>query len=349
VSVVTAPALARISALASIRPRWIGRPITDLAIAFCWLPASVLGLLLNDNVHALRTFVGIVFIVSFLHQPLTLGLVYGDGEQFNRRRLMYLITPPIAFAAVLIGRNISLAMVGVIAGAWNIEHTLMQRYGLMRIYGRKGGDEHGRIEKTMLISWLVAVMTWLVTFADLEGLIVHIGMGATNAGGVRFLSSGRPVLQWLLVPVIGAAAWCTWRWVRAEIDSPTTRNPAKYAYVLSTALLMVLMVVNPIAGFAGYVAGHSLEYFAIVHRSLSRRAATGDSSAVARATRSPLRRGLVYGGYGAVIGAFIWATGTVLPAHLYGFAILFLGALHIFYDGFVWKLGRPKLAASLGI
>ena len=346
---VTAPSPLDRPAVSPPGPRWINRPIGDLAIAFCWLPASVVAFVLNDRVSALRTFVGIVFIVSFLHQPLTLGLVYGDREQFNRRRLLYVVTPFVAFAAVLIGRNISLTMVGIIAGAWNIEHTLMQRYGLVRIYGRKGGDEHGRLEKSMLISWLVAVLAWLVTFSDLEALIRHIGMGATNASGVRFLSSSRPVTQWLLIPVLATAAWFTVKWVRAEVRSVATRNPAKYLYMLSTALLLALMVVHPIAGFAGYVAGHSIEYFAIVHRSLSKRAATGDVSLVARATRTPGRRGLIYTGYVAAIGAFIWATGSVLPEHLYAFAILFLGAMHIFYDGFVWKLGRPKLAASLGI
>ena len=34
---------------------------------------------------------------------------------------------------------------------------------------------------------------------------------------------------------------------------------------------------------------------------------------------------------------------------LYAFAVLFFGALHILYDGFVWKLRRPAVAASLGI
>jgi hypothetical protein len=29
--------------------------------------------------------------------------------------------------------------------------------------------------------------------------------------------------------------------------------------------------------------------------------------------------------------------------------VLFFGALHILYDGFVWKLRRPALAASFGI
>jgi hypothetical protein len=29
--------------------------------------------------------------------------------------------------------------------------------------------------------------------------------------------------------------------------------------------------------------------------------------------------------------------------------VLFFGALHILYDGFVWKLRRPAVAASLGV
>jgi len=43
----------------------------------------------------------------------------------------------------------------VLAALWNAEHTLMQRYGVMRIYGRKAGDDHGRLEKPMLIAWLI--------------------------------------------------------------------------------------------------------------------------------------------------------------------------------------------------
>ena len=31
------------------------------------------------------------------------------------------------------------------------------------------------------------------------------------------------------------------------------------------------------------------------------------------------------------------------------FALLFLGGLHILYDGFIWKLRRPAVAASLGL
>jgi hypothetical protein len=45
----------------------------------------------------------------------------------------------------------------------------------------------------------------------------------------------------------------------------------------------------------------------------------------------------------------VYVTKSRLDGRLYAFAVLFLGALHILYDGFVWKLRRPAVAASLGI
>ena len=51
----------------------------------------------------------------------------------------------------------------------------------------------------------------------------------------------------------------------------------------------------------------------------------------------------------AAIIAVVWLTASPWDGQLYAFAVLFLGALHIFYDGFVWKLRRPAVAASLGI
>jgi hypothetical protein len=34
---------------------------------------------------------------------------------------------------------------------------------------------------------------------------------------------------------------------------------------------------------------------------------------------------------------------------LYRFAVLFLGGLHVFYDGFIWKLRRPAVAGRFAI
>ena len=33
----------------------------------------------------------------------------------------------------------------------------------------------------------------------------------------------------------------------------------------------------------------------------------------------------------------------------YTFAVLFLGGLHVFYDGFIWKLRRPSVARGFAL
>ena len=103
----------------------------------------------------------VIFVVSFAHQPLTLGLVYGDPAQRDAHRSLYRWAPWVALALIVVGLNVSLSLVAVMAGLWNAEHTLMQRYGVMRIYGRKVGDDQGRIEKPMLIIWLVAGIAYI--------------------------------------------------------------------------------------------------------------------------------------------------------------------------------------------
>ena len=88
---------------------------------------------------------------------------------------MYRWAPWVAFALILVGLNVSLTLVALMAGLWNAEHTLMQRYGVMRIYGRKAGDDHGRIEKPMLIIWLVAGIAYIGGYVDLQNLVAQVG------------------------------------------------------------------------------------------------------------------------------------------------------------------------------
>ena len=58
---------------------------------------------------------------------------------------------------------------------------------------------------------------------------------------------------------------------------------------------------------------------------------------------------MAYAAYFAAIATLVYFTWSPFNGRLYAFAVLFFGALHILYDGFVWKLRRPAVAASLGI
>jgi hypothetical protein len=321
-------------------------PVADIALGFCWLPIALIVHVAEPHLTAVQSIMGVIFLISFAHQPLTLGLVYGDPAQRDAHRTLYRWAPWIAFVLIIVGLNVSLTLVALMAGLWNAEHTLMQRYGVMRIYGRKAGDEHGRLEKPMLIVWLVAGIAYIGGYVDLQNLARKLGVGATNTRSLNLLdglSATARVVFWVaaLFGLVMAVRWC-----RAEVRLGAMASKPKHWYALGTAGLIVAVMVDPIAGVAGYVGAHAIEYFAVVHSSLRKR---NDQAPVATVTRTRTRRAAAYVTYFVAIGALVYVTKSRLDGRLYAFAILFFGALHILYDGFVWKLRRPAVAASLGI
>ncbi len=324
-------------------------PIADIALGWCWLPIALFVRALEADTSHVHAAMGTIFLLSFAHQPLTLGLVYGDPAQMRAHRRLCTWAPIVAAAMIVIGLSVSLSVVALVAGLWNAEHTLMQRYGVLRIYGRKAGDEHGSIEKPMLIAWLIAGMAFLAAYVDLDEMVARLGLDETNARSARLLADLRlPAIVVFWAAVAAGVSYAV-RWVHAERARGADVSVPKVLYAVGTLGLVVMVMLDPIAGIAGYVAAHAIEYFAVVHSSLRSRASTGDPSPVARATASRLRRASVYALYIGGTAALVWTTVSWLGHRAYAFAILFFGALHILYDGFVWKLRRPALAASLGI
>jgi hypothetical protein len=104
-------------------------------------------------------------------------------------------------------------------------------------------------------------------------------------------------------------------------------------------------VVDPVAGLIGFVGSHSLEYFVIVNRSVASEAQhAGTLGRVARLRHGRVSFFAVY--LAAASGLFVvlywWAPSRVLLV-----TVLTVGALHFFYDSFIWKLRKPAVAASL--
>jgi hypothetical protein len=329
---------------------WVHGPFADVLLGWCWLPVALIMHNLESSITKTQALMGIIFLISFAHQPLTLGLVYGDPDQRRAHRRFYLIAPFAAVILILIGLNVSLTLVGLTAGLWNAEHTLMQRYGVLRIYGRKAGDDHGPIEKPMLITWLVTALLFLGAYVDLPRFTSKIGFDGTNKRSIDILHSlGRDatIPFWIGAAVSVALAV---RWMRAERRRPASvARRAKWSYAAGTLGLLIAVMIDPVAGIAGYVAAHAIEYFGIVHSSLRRRSSSGDISPVARVSATRVLRSALYVVYFAAIVGLIAGTWDIWDGKVYTFAILFFGALHILYDGFVWKLRKPAVAASLGI
>lgn len=108
------------------------------------------------------------------------------------------------------------------------------------------------------------------------------------------------------------------------------------------------MLVDPVAGFVGYVGAHAVEYFVIVHRSLgSRWAEPGSGGAVGRSVRAPGGRRRFLLGYAVAMVVLVGGLRWYGSSRLHLTTILVLGGLHVLYDGFIWKLRRPSVAAGL--
>ncbi|MCX7621125.1 MAG: hypothetical protein N2037_09825 [Acidimicrobiales bacterium] len=144
-------------------------------------------------------------------------------------------------------------VLAIAGGLWNAEHTLMQRYGITRIYGRKVGQTDGRGELVMLFSWLMLAFVWVAADPRTPEKAAAVSLGENNEQAVDVLSSLQPAARWLVVPTVMVAASMLLRWTRREFGSARARsaNPAKWLYVGSTATLFLAILADPLAGLMG--------------------------------------------------------------------------------------------------
>jgi hypothetical protein len=84
-----------------------------------------------------------------------------------------------------------------------------------------------------------------------------------------------------------------------------------------------------------------------VHRALGSRFADGSGGSLGRTMRRPGGRRRFFGGYVAAFVVLVVIEATVAGPVVYTFTVLFLGGLHVLYDGFIWKLRRPSVACGL--
>ena len=333
--------------------RWIYRAGTDVVIALCWVPAYVLAHALSTGAIGddrwLRDVVTWTLIASLLHQPITLLLVYGDRGQFALRRALFTWSPVAAIVVVSIAVGLELWLIVPIAALWNTVHTVQQRYGLCRIYARKSGYGSARLDRLLLFSWIGAAAVVAGARPSTESQLDRVALGATNADGVRMLTSIRPYAVWLLVPVFALAIGALAAVVRQEWQHRAEANHGKWLYQGATLTLIVAMIVDPLAGLVAWVIAHSIEYVIVVQRTMATRYPQPSRSSWLARTGAGPRRWTVLAGLLAAFLALHVNLQHRMPSHLYLDILYTVGVLHFWYDAFIWKMRKPAVAADFGI
>lgn len=324
---------------------WIRRPIADGTLALAWVPFAMAAHATEGNPVVLRSLVAGVMFLSFTHQPLTLPLVYASPWRRRSHPAIFLWAPAVAVATVVVFSRVSLVLLAVVGALWNAEHTLMQRYGITRIYGRQAGDTQGGMERWMFVGWLAVPLLVAAARGQLLPIVNRLDISNVDSTAAKVLAQMAVEARYLLVPVVAGTAYVTVRWMRAEFRAGRTFNPGKHFYVASTAALFAAALFDPIAAVVGFVGSHSLEYFFIVDRSLS--SEVRQQGPLGTLLRLRGGRAIFWGGYaGAVTGLFLLLYRLAAPRLLI-VSVLVIGALHFFYDSFIWKLRKPEVAASL--
>lgn len=328
--------------------RWICGQSVDMAMAFSWVPFSILAMANLESPENLKTLMFYVFLFSFMHQPLSLLLVYGDGERFAMRRSLFIWSPLVFGVAIYAALHLSPLVLALLAGVWNVEHTLMQRYGITRIYGRMAGQKDGGVELLMLFSWLIMAAAWAAADPHTIERVASLGIRGANRSAFEVFAEWRTAAEALLIPIAAIVLVLTAKWLQEERQR--TRNPAKYVYMMSTLTLFVVMIANPVMGFIGYVGAHSYEYFVIVYRAIDKGYIEPKrmDSVLGQISNGSLGRYGLFLGYIILIISMIYFLENYASYLIYSMIFFTLGALHFFYDGFIWKLRNPEVARSVG-
>src|SRR4051812_21206132 len=172
------------------RPAWILGPAPDLLVALAWVPVFLLAHQAvsphgpsADNLA--RNLVAGALVLSFMHQPLTLALVYGDRRRFDGHRRLFVWGPVIAVAVIVSVLRLHLAVLIVpVAAVWNTVHTLQQRYGLSRIASKKAGYGSARLDRAVLYVFMGAALLAVAAAPGTGALIKRLSLDDTTAKSV---------------------------------------------------------------------------------------------------------------------------------------------------------------------
>lgn len=362
-----------------MRPAWIRGPLWDTALlAFAWVPLYawfVFGLRLGNGggdvvlggqrFGALALATVVVLAITFVHRHYTFVLVYGDAPTFGERARAYVLAPLVLFGLLWLAITydptvvqIGATRVGawqlalVTSGAWNVWHTVQQRYGIFRIYAARAGrglEARSHAVRDRLLVWSLVVLVALALVEFRRATFVG-HEAARQAMFVALPIVTHPAFEAVAAALALGALGIALAWARAEWAVPLTpreRLPRLTFLGSTVALLAVFVVHGPIVGYLCFGTAHALEYVAFVHhfgeRKFAARGGTRTPASIALG-RPLVAAPLLAGGLAAIYVVLQ----PVADSSVYLTYYLGSSMLHFLYDGWIWKVRKPEVARPLG-
>jgi hypothetical protein len=255
-------------------------------------------------------------------------------------------------------------VVGVIAAIWNIWHTLMQKFGIMRVYAAKSTVPLDKrtppwVDRLMIFGSFPFLAVWIgpAQREVIQGQAKSITQYVMPA--VDFLEG---VQSYALVPAafLAAGSVANFVWFEWKNTRFASKQRLSMAFAL-TALNLCFLFFSPLKVYIAYGFSHGIEYMTFVWAFLRRRYAQPQAHRplIQRLLTRPV---LAYGIFTLSIAAVFFGIeyGDDFGLHAGGVKIfdikfgtwLFAFAIwqsiaHFYFDGFLWKMRAPAVRASL--
>jgi len=320
---------------------WIKNPKFDLFyLTFGWITLFLAFVVFNQYYGVL---IITVLVFSFVHRHYTFALVYGQKEEFTKRKWSYILLPfaflLITALSLLLGFFTILLAISVL---WTMYHTIAQKYGFTRIYSRKAGYGKAWLDKGIIFSWFVYLFLALgEKNKDLIGQYM-IGQSLLNTLG-EYLHIFTIVSYF----VLAVAILFTIAYITEEVKNWDKISIPKNLFVFSVLLLYSIFFYSLIIGYVVFGFSHAIEYIAFVNFFVNSKYKKKAQSTSLFSKVS--RKQWVYSGIFTIILAGISFAGININEPALGIYITGSSFLHFIYDGWIWKVSKPEIGQPLGI
>jgi hypothetical protein len=256
------------------------------------------------------------------------------------------------------------------AVAWNVWHTFMQKYGILRVYAAKSEvpperRPPGLADKGILFAWfpLLALVVGPAQSGMLrqQARIVNSQLLKELADTVDAIRRS-PFYDVALVAAIALVLFAIGAWVRYEWRASRLESTPRVTMAFCTTLLLsAFLFLDPVKVFIAFGFSHAIEYMVFVWAFQRRRYVEPlpHRPLLQRLLRHPLPyyalftlglgytyfhidSGQHFGLHAGKLTLLEFPIGTWLLAFT-----VWNSFVHFYYDGFLWKMRKADVRASL--
>ncbi|MEE9251816.1 MAG: hypothetical protein V3U74_00470 [Thermodesulfobacteriota bacterium] len=344
------------------RKQWIQNPALDtIFYSFGWIAALIplvyfkqdilRAIILGGTIGGIKRHpellypmltIVVVLVLNYVHRHYTFALVYGEREEFEKRKKLYISLPfisaAVTLAFILTGHFVIILTISVM---WTIYHVVSQKYGITRIYSRKAGYGQWWMEKGILYSWFVYLV-----FAIVERSELTLSRYTAGRELLGYIGGYLHIFTTISYFCLAAAIVFTLIYAHNEYKFRARFSWAKNLYVFSILLIYATFFYDFIIGYLVFGFSHALEYVVFVNTFVSSKYKQKKyTSALAAASKKLWLYSSLFSA-GVVVFCLV---GMNLDRNVFEMYIVGSSFLHFIYDGWIWKVSKPEVGTPFKI